>query len=150
MQRATFGQQLLAAFNAVNEFNDAASYSFKLGFNDDLIVVARRREVATSGFGDRKECLFLALQIAILESTFPAVVGAPHFHPDQLVCVVHNAHLIGFRIAHSKATLRDMRHQDTFKTREGRSCASSCPMKCEALRSIGNETPVSTPSLSNR
>src|SRR6185436_7171227 len=135
MNRAAFGQYFCAGLDSISEFGNAASKTCDLCLDQDLIVVAGGREVAAIGFGNGEECLFFAFEVFVTESAFPAEIGAADFHPDEVVCVIHHPHLIGFGVAYAEAAFGNMRHQDTFKTREGRSRASSCAMKCEAARS---------------
>src|SRR5207248_3758740 len=58
------------------------------------------------------------LHLLVIEPNAAQQLDATHFHPDEEVCVIDDAHLIGFGVAHSQANfmcaaacLRAVRHQ---------------------------------------
>lgn len=73
------------------------------GGDFDFIVIARGAQIAAIDLGDREENAVIALEIFVAETVGAAVIDAGNFHPDEIVGVVDDAHLIGFRIAHANA-----------------------------------------------
>jgi len=73
------------------------------GFDDDFVVVLGGREVTAIGFGDDHENAVLLFHVAVGEALSPAPLGAGDFHPDEVVGVIDDAHLIGFGVANTEA-----------------------------------------------
>ena len=49
------------------------------------------------------------LHVAIGKSQLAHKVDASDFEPDEVIGVVDHTHLVGFRVAHTQAALRDNR-----------------------------------------
>ena len=73
------------------------------GGDFDFIVITRGAEIAAIDFGDGEENAVVALEIFVAEAVGAAVIDAGDFHPDEVVGVIDDAHLIGFRIADANA-----------------------------------------------
>src|SRR5882762_5604166 len=58
-------------------------------------------KVAAARFGDGKKNPVLPLHLLIAEPDGLAVLDPSHLHPNQVIGVVHHAHLIRFGIAYS-------------------------------------------------
>ena len=72
------------------------------GADDHFFVVEGRRMIAARSFHHRQPDAVPGLHVAIADAGGAAVFDASDFHPDQVVRVVHDAHLVGFGIAHSQ------------------------------------------------
>src|SRR2546430_3882169 len=88
-----------------------------------------RSQITATRFRDGQIRLLFALKVPIAESAFPAEVAAAYFHPNEIIGVIHHAHLIGFGVADAEAAATDVRHQAVLSTRDGRSRPSSRAMK---------------------
>src|SRR5215471_13986932 len=125
MQGFAFGKKVVTALDSIVELVDAAEF----GFDGDFIVIASGREIPAICLSHCEEGLFLPFEIPIAEAAFPAEIAAAGLHPDEVVRVIDHSHLIGFGVSHTDPALADVTHQETFKTRDGSSRASSCPTK---------------------
>ena len=70
--------------------------------DDQLIVVIGGSFVAAIAFGDDQESVFVLFQIAVGKASGPTKLGAANFKPDEIVCVIDHAHLVGLSIAHAQ------------------------------------------------
>ncbi len=150
VDRPPFSQDCVTALDLVRKLDDAALDAAQCSFHENLIVVTGRSQIAAVCLRDAQICLLFAFEVPITESALAAEIGAPHFHPDKVVGVIHHAHLIGFGVAYAKAASADVGHQAVFKTRDGRSRPSSRAMKYEARRTRSRETPDLMPRRSRR
>src|SRR5262249_46175127 len=78
--------------------NHARMGPLQPGPHDDLFVVPRWRMKPAVCFGDREQYAVIALHRSILGAEGTAQLRAADFHPDQVVRVIHHAHLIRFRV----------------------------------------------------
>ena len=97
------GEQVLSAAYLVLEFDHAAVGASDGGADGDFFVVAGRREVAALGAGDGEVEAGFEFQVAVDDAGGSAVFGAADFHPNEIVGVVDEPHLIGFGVAHAEA-----------------------------------------------
>ena len=51
------------------------------------------------GFGDGEQHSVVEFHIFVVKADGPAIIDARHFHPDQIVGVVDDPHLVGFGVA---------------------------------------------------
>ena len=65
------------------------------------IVIARSRNVPHGGLGHGQTNTAL-LELAIAGAQRANQIGARDLAPDQIVRVIHDAHLIGFRVAYAQ------------------------------------------------
>jgi len=73
------------------------------GADDHFFVVDGGRAVAAVGFGyDQQDPVFL-LHIPISQTSGAPVFDSADFHPDEVVGVVDDAHLVGFGVADADA-----------------------------------------------
>ncbi len=93
----------LSSSDPVSEFDTARIGTEDLSLDDDLLIVAGRVMVPAGGFHHRQEQALPTLQVLIIEPSGANKFYAPDFHPDQVIRVIHDTHLIGFRVAHAKA-----------------------------------------------
>lgn len=93
---------LALAGHCVVELDEAAVGVGDRGSDVDILAVFGTTEVAAAGFCDRQQDA-VSLHLAVREAGGFAEFGASNFHPDQVVCVVHHAHLVSFGIADSNA-----------------------------------------------
>jgi len=73
------------------------------GGDFDFVVIAGGAEIAAIDGGDGEEDAVIALQVFVAEAVGAAVIDAGDFHPDEVIGVVDDAHLIGFGITHANA-----------------------------------------------
>ena len=57
--------------------------------------------VAAIGFGDDDEAIVLDLHLLVFKAQLAAKLDAARFKPDEIICVIDDAHLVGFRITHA-------------------------------------------------
>src|SRR5487761_1947762 len=72
------------------------------GFDQDLFVVAGGGVVAAMGLHHNQKDALIALQIAVADTLGAEILDAANFHPDDVVGVVDDSHLIGLGIADAK------------------------------------------------
>lgn len=89
----------------VLELDDAA-----VGFADrccdgDFVVVAGGGKIAAIGADDGEQKAFFEFHVAIADAGGAAIFGAADFHPDEIVGVVDDTHLVGFGVADAEAGL---------------------------------------------
>lgn len=73
------------------------------GFDFDLVVITRGAQIAAVDFGDSEQDSVLAFEIAIAETGLAAVIDTGHFHPNEVVGVVHDTHLVSLGIAYANS-----------------------------------------------
>ena len=97
------GEQVLAAAYLVLEFDHTAVGASDGGVDGDFFVVAGRSEVAALGAGDGEVEAGFEFQVAVDDAGGAAIFGAADFHPNEIVGVIDEAHLVGFGVAHAEA-----------------------------------------------
>jgi len=88
------------AEDLVGELGKTCVRFFDEGPDYDPIVEAGGAQVAAIGLNDSERDAFLALQVTVMESVGLAPFDSREFHPDEIVGVVDNPHLVGFCISH--------------------------------------------------
>ncbi|MCU1259164.1 MAG: molybdopterin synthase subunit MoaD / molybdopterin synthase subunit MoaE [Bryobacterales bacterium] len=83
---------------------------FGVGFFHDrsdqhLVVETGGAEVAAVRFHYDQEEAVLALHVAVSEAERAAEIDAGDFHPDQVIRVINDAHLVGFGVANTHTGL---------------------------------------------
>ena len=74
---------------------------------DQVIITGRGLEAAMNiGYGDMR--VVFMFHVAIGEAKLAQHLHSPYLEPDDVVGVVHHAHLIGFGIAHTKLCFVDL------------------------------------------
>ncbi len=71
----------------------------------NFVIVTRGRHVAAVGLGHDQQDAVVALQVAVTQTGGAAVLHASDLHPDQVIGVIHDAHLVGFGVADAQACL---------------------------------------------
>src|SRR5580704_2510524 len=75
------------------------------GPHADFVVIARRAYVAAVGVHHGQPDAVRLLQIPITQTSSPAVFGPADLHPNEVIGVIDNPHLVGLGIADAKASL---------------------------------------------
>src|SRR6476659_6041590 len=75
--------------------------------DDDLVVIARRSFVAAASVNHGDTAAVLLFHISVREAELAEKFDAPDLEPHQVVCVIHDSHLIGFGVAHANGGLRN-------------------------------------------
>src|SRR5581483_8102017 len=75
------------------------------GADDDFFIVHGGSQVTAVGLGDYQEDAVLPLHVAIAQARRPPVFDASDLHPDEIVGVIDDAHLVGFGVADAQAGL---------------------------------------------
>src|SRR5579871_4462234 len=91
--------RVLAGQQLISEADHAGVGFFDLRAHNHLIVIAGRSIIPAVYFDDGQQNPG-RLQIAISAARHPAVLHAPNFHPNQIVGVVNDAHLVGFGVTY--------------------------------------------------
>lgn len=74
-------------------------------FNQDFVIVTGRGEKTALRFDDGKQNSLRVLQVLIVEAARPNQFYPSDFHPDEVIGMIDDPHLIGFGISHAKADL---------------------------------------------
>ena len=101
------------------------------GFHLHFVVVARRGVVAAVHLTDSEENPVLLLHVAVADTAHAAQFRTAYFHPNQIVGVIRDTHLIGFGVAHPKAHHRAARHRNRGGLRGV--CYHTCVVKVRLL-----------------
>ena len=83
----------------VVEGDEAAADVGYMRGDDHMVVKAGRADIAAMRLGYGEKYAVFDFHFAVAETDRLAVFHAGHFHPDQIVGVIDDAHLIGFGIA---------------------------------------------------
>src|ERR1051325_567615 len=67
--------------------------------DEQLVIVKSSSFVAAIAFGHHQEGVFVLFHVAIREPARAAKFRTPDLKPDEVVCVIDDSHLVGFRIA---------------------------------------------------
>jgi molybdopterin converting factor subunit 1 len=68
-------------------------------FDGDLLVIMSRVQITAVRFDNRQQYAVLALHVLVPKTGGFTHFRTPHLHPDEVVGVVHHAHLVGLGIA---------------------------------------------------
>ena len=107
VHRFSFGQQNrfgvgdILAQDAIRKFEHGAAQHGGAGLDENDVVVARGGAIAATGLDDRENALMLHFERLVAEAEGAENFNAAQLEPDQVVGVVDDAHLIGFRVAHA-------------------------------------------------
>src|ERR1700722_7830324 len=85
------------------EDHDACVGVFNPGLDDHFVVEPGGPLIAAVGLGHGEEYSVVTLHIAVVEAASFAEIDAAHFHPDEVVRIVHHTHLVSFGVAHAQA-----------------------------------------------
>jgi hypothetical protein len=78
--------------------------------NDQVFVVSSREHVPARRFGHGQEDTVRFFHVPVPDAHVPAQLCSTHFHPDQVIRVIYDAHLIRFRIPHTQSDFTLNRH----------------------------------------
>jgi len=78
---------------------------FQIRPHHDLVIIVHGRLVAAAGIDHGNAAVVFLLHIFIAEAELTEQFHPPHLKPDEMVRMIDDAHLIGFRIADSYASL---------------------------------------------
>src|SRR5579864_9137992 len=92
----------IGACQFVAESNHRFAYRLQPGAYNDFLIVINRRTVPALDLDHRDEKSVFALHVAIRKSHLPHQFHTAHFEPDEVVRVIHDTHLIGFRVTHTQ------------------------------------------------
>jgi len=93
--------RVVAAQDAIAKLEDRSAQRGHAGFNDELIVIAGRGFVTTVHFNDGNEAVVFHFHRFVLEAELAQQLHPANFKPDKKICIVDDAHLVGFRVAHT-------------------------------------------------
>lgn len=101
----SFGEQFAAggAADFVGEADHARAGAGDPGGGEDFVVVAGRAEVAAADPDDDEVQAAALLHFAVADALHAAELGAGDFHPDEVVGVVDDPHLVGFGVTDAEA-----------------------------------------------
>src|SRR6202020_2581718 len=83
----------------VGELDDRGAEAGDASLDSDEIVVAGGRFVAAGGFDDGEMAVVLQLHLLVLEAELTEEFDTANFAPDEVIGVVGDTHLVGFRVA---------------------------------------------------
>ena len=84
---------------AVGEPDDGGAKAGDAGFDRDEVVVAGGGFVTAGGFNDGQVAVVLQLHLFVFEAELAEELDAADFGPDEVIGIVSDTHLVGFRIA---------------------------------------------------
>ena len=85
--------------------------SVSAGSNRKQVVESRGPLVAAGGLGDHDEAIVLDFHLFVFKAQLVAKLDAARFKPDQMIGVMRDAHLIGFRVSHSDGCVGEIFHE---------------------------------------
>jgi hypothetical protein len=94
------GEHASAAAHLVSEADHPRAGLRNPRPNHDLVVVAGGEQEPATHLRNRQQDA-LGLHVAVADTPLAAELDSTHFHPDQVVRVIHHAHLVRFRIPHA-------------------------------------------------
>src|SRR5208282_5054755 len=78
----------------------------------ELVVESRRTLVAARGLGDDDEAVVLDFHLLVLESKLAAKLDAAHFEPREVISIIDQPHLVGFRVSNAHGCLSVRSHRE--------------------------------------
>jgi hypothetical protein len=107
MPCGTGGEQLfgLSAANLVREFDEARIGGEDLRLDEDLLIVTSWIKIPARNIYDGQIQPFPSLQIFVVKSSGAHKFHSSDFHPDEIVRVIYDAHLVRFRVTNAQARL---------------------------------------------
>jgi len=114
---------VLRAAHFISKFNYARTRPFHSGTNQDLVIEAGGTQIPAIGLDDRQKHVIFAFHIAVPEADGATKFNAGHLHPDKVISVVHNSHLVGFGVTDANAR-EVFLHARQYSGREPSSLAS--------------------------
>src|SRR5437588_2541318 len=78
---------------------------FQMRANDDLVIIPGRCFVPAARIHHGDVAAVFAFHLAIREPELPQQFYASNFKPDEIIRVIHHAHLVGFRVTHPHPAL---------------------------------------------
>ena len=69
--------------------------------NGHLVIEARRKRVAATRLPNRQQYPVISFHIAIVEAERLAILYPAHLHPDEIIRIVDDAHLVGLGVSHA-------------------------------------------------
>src|SRR5579859_3419705 len=77
---------------------------FDVRAHQNLVIIVYRGAITATGIDHRDEAIVLALHLFIAEAELAEEFDPSHFKPNEVIGVIHNAHLIGFSVADADAS----------------------------------------------
>ena len=102
-----FGQQKRVAVQPVAEDQDRTTQGSNGGLQFQKVVIAGRLAVPAGGLDHRQDAVLLGFKLTVGEAHGAKHLHTAHLKPVELVAVVHDSHLIGFRVADADGRLED-------------------------------------------
>src|SRR3982074_630112 len=75
--------------------------------HDDFIVITRRSLVAAARIDDGDAAAIFCLHVTIRKTELPQQFHPADFKPNEVIGMIDDAHLVGFRVAHPNTSLSD-------------------------------------------
>src|SRR3984893_19500023 len=77
--------------------------------HDDFIVITRRSLVAAARIDHGDAAAIFCLHVAVGKTELPQQFHSADFKPNEVIGLIDNPHLVGFRVAHPNTSLSDHR-----------------------------------------
>jgi len=110
MCAVAFGQQYLGRLlvKLIFELYERAAKKFDSSAYENLVIVARGGLKAATDLRHSDVAVIFLLHEAIFKAKLAQQFYAADFKPDNVIGVVNDAHLVGFRIAHAETSFADV------------------------------------------
>src|SRR3972149_83212 len=92
--------------NLVAKRHRPAAQRLDPGSHRDVIAITRRHEITNSHLGHRQECA-CTLDLLVAQPLRPHILRATLLHPDQVIGMMNETHLIRFDISNRKRGFKD-------------------------------------------